>query len=421
MTLWLNGRHVGYSQDSCLPVEFDVTDFINHKAEEENFIAVQVSRWCDGSYIEDQDKWWLSGIYREVYLIKKPNIFIADYEIISTVTPVQMKKQSKDDRAIISTAIAASITVSVLVESRLPLPQAPADGATATPEHRRQQESVLGKHAVRMELWNRGDTISSHHQQPIFSVCQELQSAAHGGFLSMRVAADSIGSPDIADIDLDVAQCAAQVSLHSAVPNPLLWSAESPNLYVVVLTLHSSLAEAEADIGAVDVESCRVGLRDVKMCGKDNVLCINERPILIAGVNRHEFDPRWGRTVSEEIMRKDAALMKQLNFNAVRCSHYPHHPRWLEICDEAGLYVIDEANIESHGFQFLGQAVGYLSHQPEWRGALMSRVSRMFERDKNATCVIGWSLGNESGVGPSHDAMYSWLRARDQRRFVQVG
>jgi beta-galactosidase len=150
------------------------------------------------------------------------------------------------------------------------------------------------------------------------------------------------------------------------------------------------------------------------------VLRVNQKALVIAGMNRHEFDSRTGRAVSEESMRRDAILLKQLNFNAVRSSHYPQHPFWLEVCDEIGLYVIDEANIETHGFQVLGQPSGYLATLPEWRGAMVNRVTRMYERGKNFPCVIGWSLGNESGFGPTHDLMADWLRVRDPRRFVQV-
>ena len=147
---------------------------------------------------------------------------------------------------------------------------------------------------------------------------------------------------------------------------------------------------------------------------------VNNRSITIAGVNRLEFDPHTGRSISKASMVSDAKLLKSLNFNAVRTAHYPQHHFWLEVCDEIGLYCIDEANIETHGFQALSQPIGYLSHAKEWRGALASRVSRMYERDKLHACIIAWSLGNESGHGPTHDLMADWLRKRDPRRFVQV-
>ncbi len=142
--------------------------------------------------------------------------------------------------------------------------------------------------------------------------------------------------------------------MHGQLNNPKLWSAESPLLYIMVVSLHNNLDSAITNKSSIDIEACRIGIRDVKITGKDNTLCVNERPLTIAGVNRHEFHPRTGRAVSEETMREDARLLKQLNFNAVRLSHYPTHYRWLEICDEAGLYVVDEANIESHGFQTFG-------------------------------------------------------------------
>lgn len=212
------------------------------------------------------------------------------------------------------------------------------------------------------------------------------------------------------------------VSLAGVIHMPQLWSAETPNLYTMIVTVVTPGVEEDCstDLMEVDVEGSRVGFKEVSIGGPFNQLLVNRRPITIAGVNRHEFDCHSGRAVSEETMTLDASLMKQLNFNAVRLSHYPHHHRWLEICDAAGLYVIDEANIESHGFQLAGQPVGYLSSLPEWLGAHLSRVARMFERDKNSASIIGWSLGNESGIGEAHKLMYAWLKARESTgRFVQ--
>ena len=182
-----------------------------------------------------------------------------------------------------------------------------------------------------------------------------------------RCAADEAEDPDISEVGLmldseDSTTCGV-VTLHGALADPLLWSDESPSLYVMIISLHHTLHDAEYGSDAIDVESCRVGIRDVRCIGEHNVLGVNSRPLVIAGVNRHEFDPLHGRCVSLETMRKDVMILKQLNFNAVRMSHYPQHVAFMELCDEAGLYVVDEANIESHGFQLLGQSVAWPSFQ----------------------------------------------------------
>jgi beta-galactosidase len=149
-------------------------------------------------------------------------------------------------------------------------------------------------------------------------------------------------------------------------------------------------------------------------------LTVNRKSIVVAGINRHEFDCRLGRAVSKLSMLQDIQIMKRLNFNAVRSSHYPQHSFWLELCDEMGLYFINEANIETHGFQALGMPLGYLADRVEWFGNFAARISRMYERDKNHVCIIGWSLGNEAGYGKIHQIMYEWLHIRDPSRFVQV-
>ena len=386
LSVWVNDQFVGYGQDSCLPSEFDITDAIHRiDVNGEHTLAVRVLRWCDGSYIEDQDKWWLSGIYREVYLLQKPVAFISDYEFTSDITC----SASNENGLIVPKY--ATININVLAEGLA-----------------NQNNEAYG---IRAELYLESDPVN-----PVFIATSSL---TPGSSLYSRIAADTIEDPDSADIDLVKPYISGTSTILGTVPSPLLWTTETPNLYILVISLYRHITDAEKDANALDVEACRVGIRDIKISGTDNTLCINEKPVTIAGVNRHEFHPKTGRAVDEETMRKDAALMKQLNFNAVRLSHYPQHHRWLEICDEAGLYVIDEANIESHGFQALGQAVGYLSNQIEWRAAHLSRVSRMYERDKNYACIIGWSLGNESGFGPTHDIAANWIRTRDPRRFVQ--
>ena len=381
--VWLDGIYVGYSQDSCLPAEFDVSSILQTSSSgTEHTLVCQVMRWCDGSYLEDQDKWWLSGIYREVSLIQKPLLMIADYEFSSEI---QWSATGQ--------AISASLSVEVLVEN--------AGG------------SLTAEHFARVEVWPlKGDA-------PVAASTHELTPSS-GLPRALEESRESVGTnPFESEVVPDSSAHYYSALVKVDIPNPVLWSVEQPHLYVLVMSLHDSSVKAEKGVEAIDSESCRVGIREVKVGGAHHQLCVNRRPITVAGVNRCEFHSRQGRAISEASMREDISLMKCYNFNAVRCSHYPNHPRWLELCDEAGLYVVDEANIETHGFQNLGQAVGYLSHQREWRGALLSRVARMMERDKCATSVILWSLGNESGVGPSHRLMADWVRARDPSRVLQ--
>ncbi|KAK9912802.1 hypothetical protein M0R45_036643 [Rubus argutus] len=182
-----------------------------------------------------------------------------------------------------------------------------------------------------------------------------------------------------------------------------------PNLYTLVVILK------DASGNIVDCESCLVGIRQVSKAPKQ--LLVNGHPIIIRGVNRHEHHPRLGKTNIESCMVKDLVLMKQNNINAVRNSHYPQHPRWYELCDLFGLYMIDEANIETHGFDLSGH-VKHPTLEPSWAMAMLDRVIGMVERDKNHACIISWSLGNEAGYGPNHSALAGWIRGKDPSRLV---
>lgn len=386
-SVWMNGTFVGYSQDCCMCSEFDVTEVLSKQPEQEcHTLAVMVSRWCDGSYLEDQDKWWLSGIYREVYLIRKPSTFISDLEI----TPIVHLNSSEE--------CFATVTVNALLEGVSP--------------RTLQSDAESQVNVVRVELY---EDINAE------AVTVGIAEVEVGDKLAGRLAADTVFESDSADVNLVALNKPGTASLMLRLDNPKLWSAEDPTLYIAVVTLFHSLEEA-ADIEqrneGIHTETHRFGLRNIRIGGHDNVLTINDKPVTIGGVNRHEFDPFTGRAVSKENMRNDVLLLKSLNFNAVRCAHYPNHPYFYDVCDELGMYVIDEANIETHGFQTLGQPVGYLAHRLEWRSAMATRVTRMYERDKNHVSIIAFSLGNESGHGPTHDLMANWLRARDSTRFV---
>jgi beta-galactosidase/beta-glucuronidase len=386
---------------------------------------------CDGSYLEDQDKWWLSGIYREVYLLRKEaTAFIADYECTQDITFTG----EDEDHSAVPTATEAVLTLDVLVEGtiwdRIDSDEPGSDNYNVQVklydavmqqqgQTQSQPKSVV---AVSANLKESAVVVPSKHPQqlprrqqadsallasPITTV-DTNPSMDSSGLLS----AEPSASPDTITPPTPIPS--KSITVQCTVPNPSLWTAETPHLYTIVISV------CDAKSGRVfDVESSRIGIREVSVGGPHNQFRVNRRAITIAGVNRHEFDCAQGRAVSEGSMQLDVMLMKKLNFNAVRLSHYPTHHRFMEICDAVGLYVCDEVNIETHGFQVAGQPVAYLSNLSEWRSAHLSRIIRMTERDKNCASVIYWSLGNESGVGPSHVAMYTWLKARDPSRFIQ--
>lgn len=330
--VWVNGRMVGYSQDSRLPAEFDVTE---HLRRGPNALAVRVFRWSDGSYLEDQDHWRLSGIHRDVYLWSAPPVHVRDYVV---TTPLD------------------------------------ADY--------RDAELRLSAH-----VRNDGDGRASDHALEI-----QLHSPDGGHVLTERVGVPSVPPGQ-----------EAAVSYTAKLANPARWNAEEPNLYTLVLILR------DGGDGVVEVQSRRVGFRQVEI--RDGQILLNGVPLTLRGVNRHEHDPRLGKTVDERSMLQDVLLMKRHNLNAVRTSHYPNHPRWYELCDEYGLYLIDEANVECHGRL-------QTSREPVWEAAYVERATRMVLRDRNHPSVIIWSLGNESGMGSNIEAEAAAVRALDPTRPV---
>ena len=330
--LWINGQVVGYSQGSRLPAEFNITSYLEPG---ENLLAVRVYRWSDGSYLEDQDHWRLSGIYRDVYLLALPPLHIRDYCVRT-----MLNDDYKD----------ATLQLQVAIEN------AAASSQTA--------------HDLQVKLVDaEGESVFAPLTVPVAG--DEGESALN---LEQRIAA------------------------------PAKWSAEKPCLYTLLLALRGPSGEV------LQIESCKVGFRRVEVI--DEQLHVNGVPILIKGVNRHDHDPVHGKAVPLEMMIQDAVLMKRHNINAVRTSHYPNDPRWLDLCDRYGLYVFDEANVESHGVW------DRLAKDPTWKHAFMERAMRMVERDKNHPSVIVWSLGNESGYGPNHDAMAHWIHRHDPTRLV---
>ena len=332
--VWVNGQTVGYSQDSRLAAEFDITEYLQPGA---NQLAVRVYRWTDGAYLEDQDYWRLSGIYRDVYLTARPSLHVRDFWARTS-----FDAEYRD----------AELKLSVDVRNCSSAPSAPfqlsmrlldAAGATVLDEQ-----------------------LASGAQAP-GSTCQPYEGQWQ-------------------------------------VKEPLHWSAEEPNLYTLLVIL------ADADGREVEVLRSRVGFRQVDW--RDGTLRINGQVLTIKGVNRHEHEPVAGHAIGIDSMIADIVLMKENNINAVRTSHYPNDPLWYDLCDEYGIYLYDEANVESHGVW------DRLAKDPIWKEAFMQRAIRMVERDKNHPSVIVWSLGNESGFGPNHEAMSEWIHQRDETRPV---
>lgn len=334
-TVYLNGKQLGYSEDGMTPSEYNITEFIKPG---ENILAVQVINWSDGSYLEDQDFWRLSGIYRDVFLFATPVQHIRDFQVIT-----DLDNQYQD----------ASLNVKMNI--------------------RNYSASLTKNLAVKLMLSDAGS-----HQ--IFEKKLKVNDIAAGKEILLA-------------FDQDV-------------KNPLKWSAENPNLYVLTMELMSPSGQT------LEVICTRIGFREVQI--RNGQLLINGKAVDIKGVNRHEFDMYRGRAVTHETMVRDIILMKRNNINAVRTCHYPNNPEWYSLCDEYGLYVMDEANIESH--ELWADRKYYIAEKPEWKAAWVDRGISMAQRDKNHPCIFSWSMGNETGWGANFDAMYAAIKNLDPTR-----
>ncbi|NLY10565.1 MAG: DUF4981 domain-containing protein [Firmicutes bacterium] len=337
-TLWVNGHNVGYSQGSRLQSEFDITEFIRTG---ENIIAVQVYRWCDGSYIEAQDMWWMSGIFRDVYLMATPKLHIFDYTVRTYL----------DDKY-----VDGELDVTAIVKNF----------------------DTTDKSGYTVEA-----KLLDADRETVLSINKELDAVTAGNQIEIAFKGD--------------------------VKAPNKWSAETPYLYSLLLIMR------DKDGNIVEVESNRVGFRVVEL--KNGNMLVNGVPIMIKGVNRHEMHPDLGRAVPLDVTIQEIKLMKQHNINAVRTSHYPEDPRFYDLCDQLGIYVLDETDIETHGFVIIGD-LNRISDDPEWEEAYVDRMIRMVERDKNHPSVIIWSLGNEAGFGCNFEAMARWVRQKDPTRLL---
>ena len=336
--IWLNGKYIGFSKDAKTPAEFDLTPYLENG---NNTLALEVFRWSDGSYLECQDMWRMSGINRDVFVYARPQTYVRDFFA---------KGNLKDNYT------NGNLELDILMNKL-----ASADAQ---------------KYKLQVNLYEKNNPV-----RPLSSETISLLAAS------------------------------GTDSLHyeKRIPQVKKWTAETPDLYILTLNL--------LDQNGKCIESLanRIGFRTSEI--KNGQLLINGVAVKLKGVNRHEFDPVKGHVISRELMLQDVQLMKQNNINAVRTCHYPNDPYWYELCDEYGLYVVDEANIESHGMGYDPDRT--LGNNPVWKNAHIDRTRRMVERDKNHPSVIIWSLGNEAGDGCNFQATYTWIKSRDLSRPVQ--
>jgi beta-galactosidase len=331
--IWVNGNKVGYSQGSRTPAEFDLTPYLQPGSNE---LAVQVFRWCDGSYLEDQDGWRMAGIFRDVYLFSTPKVHIRDFFVT---------------------------------------PELDAD----------YRNAVLN---VDVSLKNYGKTAVGSTEIEVL-LCDRLNNRT--GFASATVQPLEAGEE-------------ITTALKIPVENPEKWTHETPNLYTVYIVQKRGGESIEA-------VTCRTGFRKIEV--RNSQVLLNGQPILFKGVNRVEHDPVHGKTVPLEHLERDVRLMKQHNINCIRTAHYPHDPDFYDLCDEWGMLVIDEANVESHGMRYGEDS---LAKQPDWKDQHVERSMNMVERDKNHPCIVMWSHGNEAGNGENIVAMDAFCHQRDPSR-----
>ena len=366
--VWLNGRYVGYSQVSHSTSEFDITEFIRNGS---NRLCVLVLKWCDGSYLEDQDKFRMSGIFRDVYILKRPAGSVFDYFIRTSCDDI--KNPTKADVSIDFTAFTGY-----------------ASGA--------KPEAGVGK-GVDSDI-NIEVTILDADGRICSSGCVKCEICVQGD----------------ANTNADEGKTAASSSsITLSIDSPVLWNAEKPYLYTVIISC------------AGEVITDRIGIREITI--ENKIVYINGMPIKFHGVNRHDSDPVTGFTISREQIIRDMSLMKQHNVNAIRTSHYPNVPYFYEFCDEYGFYVIDEADIEAHGPSELfysdnsweNKAARWnepIANNPEFCESILDRIRRCVIRDKNRASVVIWSMGNESAYGVTFEEALAWVKSYDSSRLT---
>lgn len=378
----VNDVAVGTSSDSHLAAEFDITDAVTAGT---NTIELAVAKWSAVSYLEDQDHWWQSGLSRSVFLYTVPEVHLSDVSVTADFDPdtergsLQVVVSTEGLRQ--HTEVAHTVRVHVLgkahdlpIAPRLPAPTLPKpsrDRSTRPP--RRMPDDFMDMISI---------TAAAAPVPPEYRALPDMT----GMFFSATAPA---GTALLELADLDVPP----------------WSAERPHLHDVEIEL------IDPQGMVIDSTRLRAGFRRVRIEGRD--LLVNGRRILVQGMCRHDFDPRTGRVVSRERMLAELSLLKRCNVNAIRTAHYPNDPAFLDLCDEFGFYVVDEADVESHAF------ASTLADDPRYVAEIMERITRMVRRDRNHPSVITWSLGNESGYGAVHDAAAAWIRRFDPTRPVQ--
>lgn len=341
--VWVNGKMVGYSQDSCLAAEFDITDFL---VSGKNRVAIQCFRWSDGSYLEDQDMWRISGIHREVLLLAQPKVALNDF-FVRTKFDVNYQDAKLEIRPLLWV---------------------------------QESEEKLKGYTISAQLYD------ANNQKVLANpIAVNLE----------KVYKERWPARDITKFAF----------MEAKISSPHKWSAEDPYLYKLVFTVTNANGEV------VEARSKSIGFRKIEF-SKNNDLLVNGKVVKIMGINRHDHHPTRGKALTRQDLRDDIETLKKFNFNAVRTSHYPNDPYFYELCNQYGLYVMDEANVEAH---HLGS---YIPQQPTWAAPILTRVIRMVERDKNEPCIISWSLGNESGTGPAFAAAAAWTKDFDPSRFI---
>jgi len=331
LKVWVNGAYIGYGEDGKLPQEFNISNFIK---EGKNNITMKVMRWSDGSYLECQDFWRMSGITRDSYLYSRNKMHLRDFELITEL----------DDTH-------SDATLKIVTSF-----------SNATKNNKYTLEILL-----------KDDSII------------------------------------IASKELTINELVNDPMVKFSVKNPKKWSAETPHLYTVNFILKDKKGET------LEVIPQKAGFRKIEITGGQ--LLVNGQPVYIKGVNRHETDPATGQTISKERMEQDIKVLKEFNINAVRTSHYPNDDYFYELCDKYGIYVVGEANIESHGMGY--RITKTLGNKPSWEKAHLQRMQRMVERDKNHPSIIIWSMGNEAGNGYNFYRGYLWIKDRDPSRPIQ--
>ncbi len=375
--VWLNGRYVGYSQVSHSTSEFDITEFLKDGS---NRLCVLVLKWCDGSYLEDQDKFRMSGIFRDVYILKRPENAVYDYFIKTSCDYIK-----DPTKAEVNIDFSAFTGYSCDEDQLSSKPEKSFDKSV--------DKAAYSDIDIEVTILDaEGRTCSSGYVKRDICPPSDVNTAA----------GDAKAPVNSSNITLSI-------------DSPVLWNAEKPYLYTVIIKC------------AGEVITDRIGIREITI--ENKVVYINGMPIKFHGVNRHDSDPVTGFTISREQIIRDMSLMKQHNVNAIRTSHYPNVPYFYELCDEYGFYVIDEADIEAHGPSELfysdnsweNKAARWnepIANNPDFCESILDRIKRCVIRDKNRTSVVIWSMGNESAYGVTFEEALAWVKSYDTSRLA---